>query len=116
MENVGGVRRVTGGSFPASMWQAFMGPALEPYEPIPFADPPPLPPQVRSKQLLIPGERAEAPPTTAPRRRPTTTTTAGPTSTTQTTATTAAPAATTTTAAPVAAAGTPPPPPAAGDG
>ena len=112
MENVGGVRRVTGGSFPASMWQAFMGPALEPYAPIPFAEPPPPPPQVRPKQLLIPGERAEPSPAPQPRRRPPTTTTAGPTSTTQTTATTAAPATTTTTAAPVATAQAPPPPPA----
>ena len=83
MENVAGVRRVTGGTFPARMWQAFMGPALQPYEPLPFAEPPP---PGKSKLLKIPGEAPEPVPTTQPRRRPTTTTTAGPTTTTTTTA------------------------------
>ena len=83
MENVAGVRRVTGGTFPARMWQAFMGPALQPYEPLPFAEPPP---PGKSKLLKIPGEAPEPVPTTQPRRRPTTTTTAGPATTTTTTA------------------------------
>ena len=40
MTNVGGVR-VTGGSYPARIWQAFMGPALEGQEAMDFPAPPP---------------------------------------------------------------------------
>ena len=41
MRNVGGVR-VTGGSYPARIWQAFMGPALAGQPVVPFPDPPPV--------------------------------------------------------------------------
>ena len=41
MRNVGGVR-VTGGSYPARIWQAFMGPALAGQPVEPFPDPPPI--------------------------------------------------------------------------
>lgn len=47
MTNVGGIR-VTGGSYPARMWQAFMGPAVAPYEPISF----PVPPRAPEGELL----------------------------------------------------------------
>ena len=38
MENVHGIA-VTGGSFPAEIWRLFMAPALERFEPTPFAEP-----------------------------------------------------------------------------
>jgi 1A family penicillin-binding protein len=40
MRNVGGIR-VTGGSYPAQIWQAFMGPALAGQPIVPFPPPPP---------------------------------------------------------------------------
>ncbi|MBW3573990.1 MAG: PBP1A family penicillin-binding protein [Actinobacteria bacterium] len=40
MRNVGGVR-VTGGSYPARIWQAYMGPALAGQPVVPFPDAPP---------------------------------------------------------------------------
>jgi penicillin-binding protein 1A len=43
MHDVGG-RRVTGGSFPAQIWAAYMGPASEPFPPLGFHAPPPEPP------------------------------------------------------------------------
>ncbi|HEV2766830.1 MAG TPA: penicillin-binding transpeptidase domain-containing protein, partial [Acidimicrobiales bacterium] len=52
MRDVGGIR-VTGGSYPAQIWQAFMGPALA-GEPI-VAFPPP-PPEGRVEFLRLPGE------------------------------------------------------------
>jgi penicillin-binding protein 1A len=39
MRNVGGIR-VTGGSYPARIWQAYMGPAMADEEPLAFASPP----------------------------------------------------------------------------
>ncbi len=41
MRSVGGIR-VTGGSYPARIWQAFMGPALAGQPVVPFPDPPPV--------------------------------------------------------------------------
>ena len=58
MTNVGGVR-VTGGSYPARIWQAFMGPALEGQEAIDF----PAPPGAGAGQFLrLPGESDRPPP------------------------------------------------------
>ena len=54
MLNVGGVARVTGGSFPARIWQAFMGPA---HEGRPIEDFPAPPPAERGTYLRLPGER-----------------------------------------------------------
>src|SRR5207253_4561874 len=39
MTNVGGIR-VTGGSYPARIWQAYMGPAMADLEPLGFIEPP----------------------------------------------------------------------------
>jgi penicillin-binding protein 1A len=76
LRNVGGVARVTGGSFPAMIWQAFMGPVLGDKEPLDFAPPP----QVDGgTNLRVPGEPEPAPkPRPRPRPRPT----AGPAPTT----------------------------------
>jgi 1A family penicillin-binding protein len=65
MTNVGGIR-VTGGSYPARIWQAFMGPAMEGLEPLGFQQPPEA---ERGEYLHIEGE-----PDRAPAPRPTTTT------------------------------------------
>ena len=101
MTNVGGIR-VTGGSYPARIWQAFMGPALAPYEEIPFTEPPE---PERGTRLLAPGEDPPPPPvrrrttrTTEPPRRTTTTES----SDDEAPATTRPPAATTTTRPPAA--------------
>jgi penicillin-binding protein 1A len=67
MKGVGGVRRVTGGSFPARIWQAFMGPALAGTEPRDFTEPGFV---GRGTYLRMPGDDTE------PRHRSTTTTTA----------------------------------------
>jgi penicillin-binding protein 1A len=67
MKNVGGIR-VTGGSYPARIWQAYMGPALEGVEELGFKDPPPPP---KGTYLHIEGEPDRKPAV----RRPTTTTT-----------------------------------------
>jgi len=66
MTNVGGIR-VTGGSYPARIWQAYMGPAMEGLEHIAFEDPPE---PEKGEYLHIEGE-PERPPA-----RSTTTTTA----------------------------------------
>jgi penicillin-binding protein 1A len=66
MKNVGGVR-VTGGTYPARIWQAYMGPALADVEPEAFQEPPEAP---KGTYLHIEGE-----PTRAPIRRTATTTT-----------------------------------------
>jgi 1A family penicillin-binding protein len=68
MLNVGGLRRVTGGSFPAQAWQAFMGPAMAEMEVEAFPPPPKYGP---SQSLRLPGEREVEP--ERPRRRPSTT-------------------------------------------
>jgi penicillin-binding protein 1A len=65
MKNVGGIR-VTGGSYPARIWQAYMGPALADAEPLAFGDPGDVP---KGEYLHIEGEPAR------PRPRPTTTST-----------------------------------------
>jgi membrane peptidoglycan carboxypeptidase len=52
MTNVGGIR-VTGGSYPARIWQAFMGPALEGQEEMDF---PAAPSTGRADFLRLPGE------------------------------------------------------------
>ncbi|MGI8759490.1 MAG: transglycosylase domain-containing protein, partial [Acidimicrobiales bacterium] len=54
MRNVGGVR-VTGGSFPARIWQAYMGPAMAGQPVVPFAEPPSA---GRGTYLRAPGESA----------------------------------------------------------
>ena len=54
MFNVGGVARVTGGSYPARIWQAFMGPAHEGWAIRDFAPPPEPEP---GTTLRLPGER-----------------------------------------------------------
>jgi penicillin-binding protein 1A len=77
MSNVGGIR-VTGGTYPARMWQAYMGPALQPFEPLSFPEPPAPDPKRVSKRLRLPSEAwaaavAEAAERRAPQRRPTTT-------------------------------------------
>ncbi|HVM54833.1 MAG TPA: PBP1A family penicillin-binding protein [Acidimicrobiales bacterium] len=65
MTNVGGVR-VTGGSYPARIWQAYMGPAMADLEPVDF---PAAPPAGTGEYLFIPGEPSRPPgprPTTPP--------------------------------------------------
>jgi penicillin-binding protein 1A len=57
MKNVGGIR-VTGGSYPARIWQAYMGPALADVEPESFVAPPPAP---KGTYLHIAGESTRAP-------------------------------------------------------
>ncbi len=52
MTNVGGIR-VTGGSYPARIWQALMGPAMEGQEEIGFPEPPAAGP---GTFLRLPGE------------------------------------------------------------
>ena len=64
MRNVGGIR-VTGGSYPARIWQAYMGPALEDEAELAFDDPPEV---ERGEYLHIEGEPSR------PRRATTTTT------------------------------------------
>ncbi|MDP8986778.1 MAG: penicillin-binding transpeptidase domain-containing protein, partial [Actinomycetota bacterium] len=63
MRNVGGIR-VTGGSYPARIWQAFMGPAMAGEPVVPF---PPPPPGGRVEFLRLPGE---APPPSVAERAP----------------------------------------------
>jgi penicillin-binding protein 1A len=65
MTNVGGVK-VTGGSYPARVWQAYMGAAMANTEPVDFAEPPEV---EKGEYLHIEGEPDR------PRPRPTTTTT-----------------------------------------
>ena len=113
MTNVGGIR-VTGGTYPARMWQAFMGPALEPYAHLPFGEPPNETDRV-SKRLRLPSEiwaeaeaanrraaaarrssssgstRRSTATTTAPRQNRTTATTGATATTTPTPTTAAAP-------------------------
>ena len=77
MTNVGGIR-VTGGTYPARMWQAYMGPALQPYEKLAFPEPPAPDPGRAPRRLRLPSEAwaqaiAEAEARRAPPRRPTTT-------------------------------------------
>jgi membrane peptidoglycan carboxypeptidase len=86
MRGVAGVGRVTGGSFPARIWQAFMGPVLagQPLEDFP------KPQEIgRGTYLRMAGDRAPA------RRRSTTTTVPGTSATDSTPTTTARPATTT---------------------
>ncbi|HEV2811563.1 MAG TPA: penicillin-binding transpeptidase domain-containing protein, partial [Acidimicrobiales bacterium] len=73
MTDVGGIR-VTGGSYPARIWQAFMGPALEGQEAIGFPEPPGAGP---GEYLRLPDEpdrrsSRNAVATGSSRRRPTT--------------------------------------------
>jgi penicillin-binding protein 1A len=76
MENVGGRARVTGGSFPAAIWRAFMAPAHDGLPVIDFAEPPPAPP---SKYLAVgPDDRAPSQTTRRTVRRSTSTTAAPP--------------------------------------
>jgi 1A family penicillin-binding protein len=70
MTNVGGIK-VTGGSYPARIWQAFMGAAMTGLEPLGWAEPPEA---ERGEYLHIEGEPDRAP----ARPRPATTTTTGP--------------------------------------
>jgi membrane peptidoglycan carboxypeptidase len=72
MTNVGGIR-VTGGSYPARIWQAFMGPAMEGLDPIAF--PAPEEEAEKGEYLHIEGE----PDKPRPRPKPTTTVPAEPT-------------------------------------
>jgi penicillin-binding protein 1A len=75
MENVGGRARVTGGSFPAAIWRAYMAPAHSDLPVIDFNDPPPAAP---GKYLAVgPDDR---PPETSrrPTRRSSPTTTTAP--------------------------------------
>ncbi len=101
MTDVAGIR-VTGGSFPARMWQAFMGPALEPFEATAFLAPPE---GDRGELLRAPGDEEVPARRAAPRRAPARTrTTQAPSGSTATTEpssdTTAPPDAATTTAPP----------------
>ncbi len=76
MENVGGRARVTGGSFPAAIWRAYMAPAHEGLPVADFGEPPPSAP---SKYLPVgPDDRARAPSAPRTTRRRTTATTAPP--------------------------------------
>ncbi len=93
MRDVGGIR-VTGGSYPARIWQAFMGPAMAGQPVVPF---PSAPPVGRVELLHLP---EEPPPTTTTTEPPTTTTAPPPTTTEPPTTTTTAPPTTTTTTAP----------------
>jgi penicillin-binding protein 1A len=97
MDDVHGIA-VTGGTFPAQIWQEFMSAALTDVPPDKFADPPPalLGPQTRNPVAVAPSRTggspsassetaATTPSTTAappPGQEPTTTTPAQPTSTT----------------------------------
>ena len=108
MTNVGGIR-VTGGSYPARMWQAFMGPALEPYEPLSFSDPPAA---KAGKALRLPGEAEERPRSPRSRTPPSTPATTVPVSDEVTTTTTMTTAPAPTTSAPI----DPDPPPTAPPG
>jgi penicillin-binding protein 1A len=83
MRNVGGVARVTGGSFPARIWQAFMGPA---HAGLAIEDFPAPPNPGKPTSLRLPGE--PAPPrrvTTSTPGRSTSTTTGATSTTTATT-------------------------------
>jgi penicillin-binding protein 1A len=78
MENVGGRARVTGGSFPAAIWRAYVAPAHDGLPVVDFAAPPPPRP---GKFLAVdPSDRARAAAEAAdasrsrPRQRTTTTT------------------------------------------
>jgi membrane peptidoglycan carboxypeptidase len=80
MENVGGRARVTGGSFPAAIWRAYMAPAHAGLPVLDFAEPPPAAP---GKFLAVdPSDRAraaaEAAAASQPRQRRRTTTTTAP--------------------------------------
>jgi membrane peptidoglycan carboxypeptidase len=55
MLNVGGVPRVAGGTFPARIWQAFMGPA---HDGVPIEDFPPPPEPGPGTYLRLPSEGA----------------------------------------------------------
>ncbi len=75
MENVGGRARVTGGSFPAAIWRAFMAPAHNGVPVVDFGDPPPAAP---GKYLAVgPNDRPREE-TRRPTRRSTPTTAAPP--------------------------------------
>jgi 1A family penicillin-binding protein len=71
MRNVGGVARVTGGSFPARIWQAFMGPA---HAGVAIEDFPAPPPAAKGTTLRLPGEKV-TPTRPRPKRAVVTTTT-----------------------------------------
>ncbi|MCU1374858.1 MAG: rane carboxypeptidase (penicillin-binding protein) [Actinomycetia bacterium] len=88
MKGVAGVRVVTGGTFPARIWQAFMGAALDG---TPIQDFPKPDVIARGTYLKMAGDKAPV-----RRRRPTTTTVPGAPSTDPTTPTTAEPVPTTT--------------------
>ena len=86
MANVGGVRRVTGGTWPARIWRAFMAPAMDGQEVMAFTGPPrtgggeylhlpfesAAPPTTSTTTTTLPPGATTTPPTTAP--GPTTTT------------------------------------------
>jgi hypothetical protein len=61
MRDVGGIR-VVGGSYPARIWQAYMGPAMEGLEPLAFAQPDEV---EKGPYLHIEGESPQAPTTTS---------------------------------------------------
>ena len=69
MRNVGGTR-VTGGSFPAAIWKAFMQPALGDAPAIAFQKPGPSP---KGKYLRLGNERAQSSRSSSTRRRPSST-------------------------------------------
>jgi penicillin-binding protein 1A len=77
MINVGGVARVTGATFPARIWQAFMGPA---HEGVPIEDFPAPPPPESGTDLRVPEgkETVRLPPPTTTTTSSTTTTTTPP--------------------------------------
>jgi penicillin-binding protein 1A len=82
MKGVGGVRKVTGGSFPARIWQAFMGPALADVPIHDFTKPEFV---GKGTYLKMAGDKSPT------RRRRRTTTTTAPGETTPTTAGTTTP-------------------------
>jgi 1A family penicillin-binding protein len=74
MRNVGGVARVTGGTFPARIWRAFMEPAMEGREVVQF----PAAPRARSgEQLRLPEDERQDRERTRQRTATTTTVPAG---------------------------------------
>jgi penicillin-binding protein 1A len=83
MKGVAGVGRVTGGTFPARIWQAFMGPVLAGRPIQDFRKPTEI---GRGTYLRMQGDLAPV-----RRRRPTTTTVPGPPTTDPTPPTTSAP-------------------------
>jgi penicillin-binding protein 1A len=77
MANVGGVRRVTGGTWPARIWRAYMAPAMDGQEPVAFS----APPRARGGEYIhLPFERARVRRPTPVRRAPSPTSTAAPAS------------------------------------